>query len=651
MRGYMFHKQHRYTIITILLLGVVYECVVVLFVHPIVPRGSTFAPLVYASITIFFLFLFTGVRSAVRQAIRRVLLGTRIRIEQIEPRVISIFAQYTDKKELASQVVELIRDATGSRSIDIFLRTEAKEFVSVLDDKRVSNDAVRMLLLSNTKDAQVIICDKSDHASVVEYARVNDVQLIAPLVVNSILIGWIECGVTRRAFMDDTVYIFEHIRPLLSVAFHRVMIDLKFSLRITQLVALNHISQTMNSSLNVKETLETIMDSIIDLVHVDRALMYLVSDDGKFCSPRIGRGLSEDIRLDFTVEIEKSIFSHIMKYRQPMVVTDAMNDDRVNKTYAAFVQTTSFIIVPVVSKEKVIGVIGVDNLHSGKSVAEINVELLVTLANHAAIALSNSKLYEQVQNFNIDLQKKVDEATTHLRALLEMKSHFLSVASHQLRTPTTVIKGMLSMIEEDSELPQDKLREFAHHAYMSSGRLERIVNELLSATELEDPQVRVHIQEVDVQGIVQEVVEHLRPLAVQRGNSLVIDMQLDRVHIDTDKYKLLEALANLVDNALRYTRDGSITVRVTGTPDAISVVVEDTGLGITIEEREVIFEKFQRGSESVDMDPNGTGLGLYIVKRTIDVLHGSIDVESQGRGKGSRFTLTIPREYTSQARG
>lgn len=635
-------QQPIYTLITLGIMGVVYELSVAIF-RPLFVDNEEWVPIVYGALGILLLLFFTDVRKIVRKGARHLLLGATVPPDRIDVELVTIFARELDKQRIGEVTARLIKESFGFRHVHIFLRSEDKEFVAIRPEHGTDDySTLRDFLLTN--DNRTRTWTRSELYRFPElrtYCEIRNIYLIVPLYIDRVLIGWIEGCHGARWLLSDSVHICNRIQPLLSVTFHRVMLDVKFALRIEQLVALNRISQTMNSSLNVKETLESVMDNVIDLLHVDRALMYLVSDDGKRCVPRIGRGIGEGVRLDFSIDIEQSIFAHIMKYRQPLIVEDAENDARVNKTYAQLVKTQSFVIVPMVSKEKVIGVIGVDNLYSRRPVSGINIELLVTLANDAAIALTNSRLYEEVQTFNQRLQERIDEATQHLRALLEMKSHFLSVASHQLRTPTTVIKGMLSMVEEDPDLSPQKMREFVHHAYLSSGRLERIVNELLSATELEDPQVRVNIEEVDIVEMVRGIVSHLEPLARQRNDVLSFHTTHEKMLLRTDKYKLSEALANLVDNALRYTKDGAVTVSVSQVNEQVAIAIKDTGLGITSEEKEIIFDKFRRGAESIDMDPNGTGLGLYIVKRTLDVLRGSIAIESEGRGKGSVFSVFL----------
>ncbi|MFH1426598.1 MAG: GAF domain-containing sensor histidine kinase [Candidatus Kerfeldbacteria bacterium] len=418
--------------------------------------------------------------------------------------------------------------------------------------------------------------------------------------------------------------------------------------RINEMEAVNRISQTMNSSLNVKETLESVMEAVIELGNADRALMYLLNEAETHFIPTVSRGDTNDIDLNFEVAAESSLFRYVLRDRVPIVVDDIEMDSRVNRSHADHLGTTSFIIVPMISKERVIGIIGVDNAETGRSVRDIDVSLLVTLANHAAIALTNSRLHEQTQRFNEQLQVKVKEATDHLERLLEMKSHFLTVASHQLRTPTTVIKGLLSMISEDPDMPQEEKDRMIEQAYASVNRLERILSELLTATEFDDKAVIIKIEQIDPRELVEDLMKELSPLAKRRNIQLSISLPKETIApIQSDRFKLYEAIANLVDNAIRYTEEGSVTLTLEDALTHVVMRIEDTGIGLEPDEHEVIFDKFHRSHAAMEIKASGTGLGLFITKNIVDMLKGEIIVHSEGRGKGSTFIIKIPRDLSN----
>jgi len=637
-----FRNNVLYTTLAILLMGVVFVALSRGVIRPLVPFGSWTSRILYLSLGVVMLFAIDSVRLFVRSAVHLLLQRRITHYDVLQKKCLSVFVEQADFFATCVKIREILRKGFAIADVRLVIKIDGQYYQIDSDKYTLVSHADLFIQFWKTHSEQHL-----SHAEAVEMntkSAGGDLIYAFPLSIEQRFIGWISFHDARkgvRFFFEDEQF-FQAIQPLLSVAFQRLRMEVKLEKRIQELVAINHISQIMNSSLNSKETLESVMDSVIRLTGADRALMYLSDDAGQFFSPVIGRGIAGDVNLNFRIDIQKSVFQYVIARREPLIVEDVHADSRINKEYAAYVKTRSFAAVPIVYKEHVLGIIGVDNLTSGRSIHEIDVELLTALANHAATAIANSKLFEQTQQFNTELQKKIADATVHLQKLVDMKSHFLTVASHQLRTPTTIVKGMLSMVVEDPDMPIAEQRTFVAQAYASMNRLERIISELLSATELEDDTVKVYPEVIDPEKLIASVIANLSPLAKERKVDLRFLRSTPVRAIMADQFKLQEALSNLVDNAIRYTKEGEVTVAFDYTDDQIVFSVTDTGIGLTIEDKEIIFERFRRGEEGSNVEPNGTGLGLYIVKRIVEILHGTVRVESEGRGKGSVFTLTIP---------
>lgn len=567
----------------------------------------------------------------------------------IQNQLASLFVKQSDVETTIVGIHEILTDGFELDRTELYLR-KGGEYYWIRGEQQThvdTNDELFQHLQSHPAEKLYFHeqGSKQSHKGLDEYFEKHNIVYVMPLIYEHRLFGWVTMHHRRssyRLFANDRNFL-EHIQPLIAIGLRRARIDQKLTGRIEELEMLHRISQTMNSSLSAKETLESVMDAVIELTHGNRALMYLMDEDRKHFIPTIGRGITEDISLDFKVEVKKSLFRFIVDSRQPMVIEDAENDERVNKEYAAKVKTKSFVVVPMVVKEQVIGVIGVDNKDSKRPITSINVELLMTLANHAAIALSNSQLYEQTQQFNENLQKKVKEATDHLERLLDMKSHFLTVASHQLRTPTTIVRGLLSMIVEDPKMKREEILKFVEQCFTTINRLERIISELLSATELEDDSVLPYVEEIVVTDVIDDIVTNLQPLADKKNIELKTVYPKNGLPLlYSDRFKLSEALSNLVDNAIRYTQKGSVTISVRSEQNEIVFEVVDTGIGMTLEDKKVIFDKFRRGKDVAKIEPDGSGLGLFIAKRISGLVQGDISVDSKGSNKGSTFIFRVP---------
>lgn len=564
--------------------------------------------------------------------------------------IMSVFSRQADVFETASQIQSILTRITGADDIQLTYRYRG-DFHQVIESDHLHIEDHHPLYQFCTEVIDVFgdkcvfkVSDIEEYSEEsYDYFRSEGISYIIILTIEGTIFGWITLYSKSNTYEleEDIIDFLNDISSVIALGMRRVSLYRNVQSRVHELESLNHISYVMNSSLNAVETLESVMDAVMEIILPDRALLYIVEDKHTI-RPLIGRGVGDDIKLDFTINPKKSVFRYVIKTKEPLVVTDVYKDDRVNKEYAQYVQTQSFAAVPLVSNEDVIGFIGVDYLYSDKPISTVNIELLMSLANTAAIAIANSRLYESAQEFNDELQKRVDEATDHLQKLIEMKSHFLKIASHQLRTPTAIIKGFLSMLIEDTTLSQDEKTTMIHQAFMSTTRLEQIISELLSATELNDSTICPTKERVDVQDLVLEIVHDLLPLAHKKDVALQYSFP-DAAHpFISDRLKLKEILTSLVDNAIRYTPQGTVTISFSSTVHQCIISVKDTGFGISEEDKDILFMQFQRGSTIADIDPNGSGLGLFIVKRLIEILEGDILVESDGRNKGSEFIITIP---------
>jgi len=258
-----------------------------------------------------------------------------------------------------------------------------------------------------------------------------------------------------------------------------------------------------------------------------------------------------------------------------------------------------------------------------------------------------------------ELQALADQlaiANDKLHQLDKAKSEFISIASHQLRTPLTSIKGFGSLLLEGTygSLSEPQ-RNALEKIYISNERLIHLVEDLLNVSRIEAGRMEFDFQEGQIEDLVQEVVDTLELSA--KSKSLYLDWKkpeksLPKIKIDIAKIK--EVISNMVDNAIKYTPKGGVTVRVKlnkpqiSNPESktergtIQVIVSDTGIGMEKEDLENIFNKFERGRGVSHYHTEGTGLGMYVGKKVVEVHKGRIWAESDGKGRGSRFILELP---------
>ena len=297
----------------------------------------------------------------------------------------------------------------------------------------------------------------------------------------------------------------------------------------------------------------------------------------------------------------------------------------------------SAFIAPLIVRNELIGAVVICMKEEQNAISEFRRDLLSRLVGTIGIGLDNALLYTEVQ-----------DANERLKALDLLKNEFVSVASHELRTPMTAIKSYLWMALEGKggEL-NEKQRYYVERGYNSVDRLIRLVNDMLNISRIESGRITVEMKSVDIVALTQEVVDEVLPRAQELGITVTVQKPeaLPPVLADTDKIK--EVLFNLIGNSLKFTpKGGKITVSYTYANGVVETKVVDTGSGIEPEDIGKLFQKFGllEGSYTTNQPAMGTGLGLYISRSIIEIHHGKIQAASEGRGKGSTFTFTL-KEY------
>jgi signal transduction histidine kinase len=221
------------------------------------------------------------------------------------------------------------------------------------------------------------------------------------------------------------------------------------------------------------------------------------------------------------------------------------------------------------------------------------------------------------------------------------KTHFLANMSHELRTPLNAIIGFTRIVSRNSEALPEKQVENLSKVLVSAEHLLALIDEILDLSRIEAGEVALDISETDVTEVLREVTDSLEPLVDRPRVRLVVDTDTELPRVLTDRDKLKQILLNLVSNAVKYTDDGTISVRAEAVDGRLRVNVSDTGVGIPAEELGKIFDEFHRADGVVPSSRPGTGLGLTISRRLARTLGGDVTVESSP-GLGSMFSLDLP---------
>lgn len=257
--------------------------------------------------------------------------------------------------------------------------------------------------------------------------------------------------------------------------------------------------------------------------------------------------------------------------------------------------------------------------------------------------LKEIKTREQLQ----ELTQKLKKAYTELKKIDLAKSEFISIASHQLRTPLTTIRGYISLLLDGSYGKIDKeIEEALKGVYQNSLRLISLVSDLLDISRIEMGKMFFDFKEISLEDIVDDVIKDIKIIAEKKNLYLKWDKPEGLPKIVGDQQKLHQAILNIIDNAIKYTKEGGVTINIryqkSGTKDTILFESSDTGAGIRKYELESIFKGFDRGDNIQKTHPDGVGLGLRIAEMIIEAHQGKIWAESEGEGKGSTFYIELP---------
>jgi signal transduction histidine kinase len=290
--------------------------------------------------------------------------------------------------------------------------------------------------------------------------------------------------------------------------------------------------------------------------------------------------------------------------------------------------------------------------NSGEVYSRQDLKVLDIISNELVLAIENALRLEEIEQFNVTLQKKIDDATRELKrsneklkALDEAKDEFVSMASHQLRTPLTSIKGYLSMvIDGDAGEISPTQKEMLGQAFFSSQRMVYLISDLLNVSRIKTGKFLIEPTPIYLPEIVQEEIDQLRDGAKSK------DLTIEFVKPETfsrmmlDLMKTRQVIMNFMDNAIYYTPvGGKIQVALKETKKSIEFTVTDNGIGVPKEQQYKLFTKFYRAENARKTRPDGTGLGLFMAKKVIIAQGGSLVFKSE-ENKGSTFGFSFPKE-------
>ena len=411
---------------------------------------------------------------------------------------------------------------------------------------------------------------------------------------------------------------------------------------------LYEVGKVINSSYDRGNLLELILELAVQVIRAERGFLSLYDA----ASGRFEHGASINMRepaaggpeageRDFSTGIALSV----ARSGQPIVTTDAMADERFRERQSVMeLNIRSALCVPLVDRAgAVMGVIYVDMRASIVTFTREDQEFLMAFANYASIAVENAVLFAEAAE-----KARAEEELRQARTREEMKSDLIAIVSHDVRTPLTSIKSYAEILADDMDtLPPEQRRRFLEIINREADRLSRLVTNYLDLQKIEAGMMRLVVEPLAVNGLVEESVEAFAGAALEKRIALRPDLAPSLPLVRGDRDRLLQVLANLLSNAVKFTPEGG-EVTVLARPvamadggEGVEIEVRDTGDGIPLDRIDNLFRRFAQVGEARGEARRGTGLGL-VFSREIVELHGGRIAVCSTPGSGSAFRVVLP---------
>lgn len=402
---------------------------------------------------------------------------------------------------------------------------------------------------------------------------------------------------------------------------------------------LEKLGETIRSTLSINTLTQEIVKDLQNTLHPTTGAFFLIQENNQISV----KNFDYDPIPDLDVEQLKYL---ARKADNSILVSDEVDNKKIKNLLNP---NHISLVVPLRSNQKINGIFVLGEKASGEAYTNQDLNVLEIIGPQISIAIQNSLAYDEIKRFNVTLKQKVKEATKDLRKankdlrhLDKLKDEFVFVATHELKTPVTVIKGYTSMIESGQfgEVP-DQLREATAEIEKANQQLVGLVNNLLDIARSEVKQTNVDPEPVNICDIVEATVQNIYPLAEQKHLKLNYSCPTEKMMVKADPDRLQEILNNLLSNAIKYSEKGEITVTHVDDSDAVITHVADQGVGISEEDQQKVFTRFFRAEEQAGKVP-GTGLGSFIVKQLVEKMGGRIWFTSK-LGEGTTFSFSLPK--------
>lgn len=416
----------------------------------------------------------------------------------------------------------------------------------------------------------------------------------------------------------------------------RRRLDDEMAVRVERLAVLEQVDTELGQTLDVDQVLTIAIRALVLLSHADAAEVAIRDErTGVFVLAR-QFGFTEVIEL---VPQTMGIVGRVLREMKPVLTPDVSQD---SDYYLVRETTRAQMTFPLIAHNRLLGVISLETDDPARFTPEV-FEFTNLLTARMAAAIENARLYQLSQGQLAELRDLYEQVS----ALEQIKTDMIRIASHDLRSPLGVIMGYLDLLQFDLDAQlNEEQRGFFDAMKRAADRMQRMTTDILSLERVQTVRMQTHVR-LQLDHLVRKVVDDFEDNAAHKSVKLVRDIPTDRVPIVGDPISLSEAIGNLVSNAIKYTpAGGTVEVRLTRERKAAELLVIDNGIGIPEADQDKLFSPFYRVKTEETLGIDGTGLGLYLVRKIVEQHSGELIFSSE-YGKGSTFGFRIPVFVTS----
>jgi signal transduction histidine kinase len=428
-------------------------------------------------------------------------------------------------------------------------------------------------------------------------------------------------------------------------------LETRVAQRTQELTALNSVASVVSQSLNLEQILPDALSKTIEVMDMEAGAIFRLDPEEQTLILMAHQGLGQAlIDLVKQLPVEDSIVAQVMQSMHPEARSITEYPPGPVRAALEADGWETIVSIPLIAQEKVLGAINVTSRLHEKPTPEA-LAVPAAIGQQIGIAIDNARLYAQ----SVEYARQMELARRAAEAANASKSDFLANVSHELRTPLVSILGFARLVQKRLDerirpvLPPDEKTQRAEaqieenlDIILAEGqRLTTLINNLLDLEKIEAGKMEWHNQPLAIGEVIQHATAATASLFDGKPLALVMDVPGDLPAIQGDPDKLMQVVINLISNAVKFSRDGTVTIRARQNGDGLVVSVVDQGIGIASPDQERLFEKFTQVGDPLTSKPKGTGLGLSITKEIIEHHNGRIWVESE-LGKGSTFTFTLP---------